>query len=147
MWSALWSASDTSRRCWPRTRCPTCGCRSVALAIGLPVTWAGIALRLWAVHTLGRYFRGVVHVQEGHQVVRNGPYRAVRHPAYSGALLAVVGLSLTYHNYAAIGVFVACVLGGVLHRIRIEERVLLTGLGKPYQDYAATTARLVPGIW
>jgi protein-S-isoprenylcysteine O-methyltransferase Ste14 len=117
------------------------------LAAGIVVAWAGIGFRLWAIHSLGRYFRGTVHVQEGHRVVRSGPYRFLRHPSYSGALLAVVGLSMAYDNVASIALFLAACLVAVLYRIRVEERVLTGALGDEYAGYAARTSRLIPGVW
>lgn len=119
----------------------------VRFAVALPVAWAGIGLRLWAIHRLGRYFRGVVHVQAGHQVVRSGPYRWLRHPAYAGALLAVVGFSLLFANVASIVLFVGATLAGIAYRIAVEERVLSEQLGSEYTDYARHTARLIPGVW
>jgi protein-S-isoprenylcysteine O-methyltransferase Ste14 len=119
----------------------------VLLGLGLVLLWTGVGFRLWAIRTLGRYFRGVVHIQEGHQVVRSGPYHYLRHPSYTGALVAVFGIGLTFANVAALVAFVGCVLLGVLYRIRVEERVLLAGLGSEYAEYAAHTRRLVPGVW
>jgi protein-S-isoprenylcysteine O-methyltransferase Ste14 len=116
-------------------------------AVALPLLWLGIGFRLWAIHTLGRFFRGVVHVQADHEVIRHGPYRLLRHPAYAGALVAVIGLALTFDNWAAFVIYIACGTAGVLYRIRVEERVLLAELGDRYRDYAATTARLVPHFW
>jgi protein-S-isoprenylcysteine O-methyltransferase Ste14 len=118
-----------------------------ALAVALPVMWLGIGFRLWAIQTLGRFFRGVVHVQADHEVVRRGPYRLMRHPAYAGALVTVVGLALTLHNWAAFVTYIVCGTAGILYRIRVEERVLLAELGDSYRDYAETTARLVPHLW
>lgn len=117
------------------------------LAIALPVLWVGIGFRLWAIHTLGRFFRGVVHVQADHEVVRRGPYRLLRHPSYAGALVAIAGLGLTFGSWASLVVYAACGTVGVLYRIRVEERVLLAELGAAYADYAATTSRLVPRVW
>jgi protein-S-isoprenylcysteine O-methyltransferase Ste14 len=117
------------------------------LLVALVCIWLGAGFRLWAIHTLGRYFRGVVHVQEGHQVVRHGPYRLVRHPAYSGLLLGVVGIALVWANAVSWLAFVGCALLSILYRIRVEERVLLAALGAEYADYAGHTRRLVPGVW
>jgi len=121
--------------------------RSALLAVATVVLWAGAGFRLWAIHSLGRYFRGVVHVQEDHQVIRTGPYRYLRHPSYAGALFAVLGIALVWANVASWVVFFGCALVGVLYRIRVEERVLVAGLGAEYVDYAAHTKRLVPGVW
>ncbi len=117
------------------------------VVLALPLMWLGIGFRLWAIHTLGPVFRGVVRVQADHEVIRRGPYRLLRHPSYAGALVAVVGLGLTFQNWAALVLYVACGTVGVLYRIRVEERVLLAELGDAYRDYAATTARLVPHVW
>ncbi|MFJ8311209.1 MULTISPECIES: methyltransferase family protein [unclassified Streptomyces] len=109
--------------------------------------WAGIGLRLWAIVTLGRFFRGTVHVQQDHQVVRSGPYRWVRHPAYSGILLAGLALGVTLDNAAALLVLLA---GGALalgYRIHVEEKLLSQALGAAYTQYAAVTRRLIPGVW
>ncbi|MFI6686960.1 methyltransferase family protein [Streptomyces sp. NPDC050485] len=109
--------------------------------------WAGIGLRLWAIVTLGRFFRGTVHVQRDHQVVRSGPYRWVRHPAYSGILLAGLALGVTLDNTAALLVLLA---GGALalgYRIHVEEKLLSQALGATYTQYTAVTRRLIPGVW
>ncbi|MFE3770703.1 methyltransferase family protein [Streptomyces sp. NPDC059122] len=113
----------------------------------LAVAWAGTALRLWAIVTLGRFFRGTVHIQHGHRVVASGPYRYVRHPAYTGFLLAAADLALLLDNAASWLVLTVCCLLAVGYRIHVEERMLLDALGEEYQAYAARTRRLVPGVW
>jgi protein-S-isoprenylcysteine O-methyltransferase Ste14 len=118
-----------------------------ALVVLLVLTWAGMALRLWSIHTLGRYFRGTVHIQEGHRVVGWGPYRHLRHPAYTGALLAALALASTYGNAASWLLVALCLALAVGYRIRVEERVLFAALGEAYEVYAARTKRLVPGVW
>lgn len=123
------------------------GGRTATLTAALLVLWAGVGFRLWAIRSLGRFFRGVVHVQADHQVVRSGPYRVLRHPSYTGALVAVLGTALTFGNVASVALLTGCNVLGVLYRIRVEERVLGTELGSAYTEYAAQTARLVPGLW
>jgi protein-S-isoprenylcysteine O-methyltransferase Ste14 len=118
-----------------------------ALTVALLVMWAGIALRLWAIHVLGRYFRGVVHIQADHRVVTAGPYRVLRHPSYAGALVAVLGLGLAFGNVVSLAALLGCALVGVVYRIRVEEGVLTSALGDDYTAYAARTNRLVPGLW
>ncbi|MFF2810094.1 methyltransferase family protein [Streptomyces sp. NPDC058000] len=119
---------------------------AVRMAV-LVVAWAGIALRLWAIVTLGRFFRGTVHIQHGHRVVTSGPYRYVRHPAYTGILLAGTDLALLLDNAASWLAFTVCCLIAVGYRIHVEERMLLDALGEEYRAYAARTRRLVPGVW
>jgi protein-S-isoprenylcysteine O-methyltransferase Ste14 len=119
------------------------GLRAVVLVVGL----AGIAFRLWAIVSLGRFFRGTVHIQTDHEVVRSGPYRWVRHPSYSGALLAAFAFEVLTGNVlaalvAAAGCAIACA-----YRIRVEERMLAESLGDAYTSYASVTSRLIPRVW
>ncbi|MDH6109650.1 protein-S-isoprenylcysteine O-methyltransferase Ste14 [Kitasatospora sp. MAP12-15] len=123
------------------------GGRTATLAAALLVLWAGVGFRLWAIRSLGRFFRGVVHVQADHQVVQSGPYRVLRHPSYTGVLVAILGTALTFGNVASIVLLTGCNALGVLYRIRVEEAVLNAELGDAYREYAGKTARLVPGLW
>ena len=116
------------------------------IAIVLLIVCGG-GFRLWSIAMLGRYFRAVVHIQENHHVVRSGPYRVLRHPSYTGLLVALLGIALLFGNYASAVVFEVLVIAGVLNRIRIEERVLLDGLGEDYAVYMRETNRLIPGVW
>lgn len=61
---------------------------------GIVLMVSGILLRQWSIAVLGPFFSGTVGVQEGQKVVETGPYRLVRHPSYTGALLTFVGLGL-----------------------------------------------------
>ena len=117
------------------------------LTLSLVLLWAGVGFRLWAIHSLGRFFRGVVHIQADHQVVTEGPYRVLRHPSYTGALVAALALALTFGNPVSLVLMFGGALVGVLYRIRVEEQVLNTALGDAYSSYSARTSRLVPGVW
>jgi protein-S-isoprenylcysteine O-methyltransferase Ste14 len=121
--------------------------RTEWLAVALVIAWCGIGLRLWSIATLGRYFHPVVHIQQNHRVVRAGPYRLLRHPSYTGLLLAVLGLSLTFANLAAIVVYNFCFIAAFVYRINVEEQVLREGLGDDYAEYMRHTYRLIPGVW
>ena len=114
---------------------------------GLLLAWAGIGLRVWAIHTLGRDFLRVVTVDPGQHVVTTGPYRYVRHPSYTGVLVTYAGLGLAQANLASIVAAVALPLVGYVRRIHIEEQALINTLGPPYEAYAAHRARLVPHVW
>ncbi|MEV4256881.1 isoprenylcysteine carboxylmethyltransferase family protein [Spirillospora sp. NPDC049652] len=107
----------------------------------------GLAVRFWAIVTLGKFFRSSVHVQEGHRVVSDGPYRFVRHPSYTGLMLLFIGASLTFGNLVALVVFLVGVSIAMLIRIRVEERVLSEELGDAYREFARTRARLIPHVW
>jgi len=112
--------------------------------LGLVVMWAGMALRLWAVQVLGRFFRITVVVQDEHRLVDEGPYRLLRHPGYAGGLLTMLGIGLAMGNWLSLLVMMAVVLLGYAYRIRVEEQALKARFGESYERYAATRWRLVP---
>jgi protein-S-isoprenylcysteine O-methyltransferase Ste14 len=71
----------------------------------------------------------------------------LRHPSYTGLLVALLGVALIIGNYASSAVFWLTVVAGILYRIRVEERMLLDGLGDDYAAYMRETSRLIPGVW
>jgi protein-S-isoprenylcysteine O-methyltransferase Ste14 len=117
------------------------------LILGVVLALLGVALRVWAVWSLGRFFQRDVVIQEGHVVWRGGPYRWLRHPAYAGNLLSYFGLGLAIGSWVGAIVLAGIAFIGHIPRIRVEEGELTRALGDSYRDYAAGTARLVPGVW
>ncbi|MGE3541974.1 MAG: isoprenylcysteine carboxylmethyltransferase family protein [Candidatus Tectimicrobiota bacterium] len=114
---------------------------------GLVLMWGGMALRLWAVQTLGRLFRTVVVLQDHHRLISDGPYRLIRHPSYAGSLLTLAGLSLALGNWLSLLVAVLCPLVGFTRRIRIEEATMQARFGDDYTAYARRTWHLLPWLW
>jgi protein-S-isoprenylcysteine O-methyltransferase len=117
------------------------------VAVGLLVFAAGLALRAWAVHELGRFFKFTVVIQPDHQVVDSGPYRLIRHPSYTGLLMAELGLGIALGTWLSIPACMAPPLIGFSLRLTHEERVLTDELGESYRAYMRRTWRLVPGLW
>jgi protein-S-isoprenylcysteine O-methyltransferase Ste14 len=117
------------------------------IAVGVAVMWVGIALRMWAIVTLGRLFRRDIQVAADQVVVRTGPYAVIRHPSYAGNLLMLAGFGIVLANWASLAAVVVIPVAGHLPRIRVEDALLIDRLGDPYREYAATTARLVPKVW
>jgi len=113
--------------------------------LGIALALAGIALRWWAVLTLGRFFTTRVVTRAGQRAVANGPYRLVRHPSYTGALLTVLGVLLSATNWLSLACFLIA-LPGFAYRIKVEEEALSAALGLPYQEYMRRTKRLVPFV-
>jgi protein-S-isoprenylcysteine O-methyltransferase len=116
-----------------------------ALAIGLFAL--GLAVRWWAIVTLGRFFTVDVTIEKDHELVERGPFRYVRHPSYTGVLLAFVGWALTLRNWGAILVVLVPIFVAFLRRMRVEESALTKALGDQYRDYIRRTKRLVPGLY
>jgi len=116
-------------------------------AIGIGLMWLGMLLRVWAIRTLGRFFRSVVMIQRDHALVTSGPYRLLRHPSYAGALLTGLGAGVIVGNWFSLAAFVLLPLIGYVRRIQIEEAALAKGLGDAYHTYATASRRLVPFVW
>lgn len=105
----------------------------------------GIAFAIWARVALGRNWSPRPSMKQEHELVTNGPYVYVRHPIYTGMLLAAFGSALTGSGFA-IGVFVlASVL--FLSRIPREEKIMLELFPNAYPQYQAKTKRLIPFVW
>jgi protein-S-isoprenylcysteine O-methyltransferase Ste14 len=121
--------------------------RGLALVASVALLWCGIALRWWSFRTLGEYFTFTVQTTDDQAVVDTGPYRWVRHPAYLGMLLAILGIGAVSGNPLTVVVLLVAVLVGVVYRIRVEEQALLASVGEPYRRYCEGRARLVPGVW
>jgi len=115
---------------------------------GMVLLILGIALRQYAVRTLGKYFTLTVSIQENHQIVEHGPYRWIRHPSYTGVLLAICGVGVILTNWASLLILVISLLASILYRIPIEERTLLASVGPAYEAYMQrTTKRLIPLVY
>jgi protein-S-isoprenylcysteine O-methyltransferase Ste14 len=120
--------------------------RSCAVA-GVVLFVAGLLLRWWAIITLGRFFTVDVTIEKDHELVERGPFRVVRHPSYTGVLLAFVGLALTLGNWAALLVILLPIGAAFIHRMNVEENALAGALGTQYTDYMRRTKRLVPFVY
>jgi protein-S-isoprenylcysteine O-methyltransferase Ste14 len=118
-----------------------------AFAAGMAILLGGLVLRGWSIRTLGDYFTGTVMVSSDQPVITSGPYRALRHPSYTGVLLACAGAGLASANWVGLAAMVLLPLPLFLWRIRAEERALLATLGDRYRGYAAHHKRLVPLVW
>jgi protein-S-isoprenylcysteine O-methyltransferase Ste14 len=114
--------------------------------VGLGIVWCGVALRLWSIRTLGRFFTYTVQTSGDQPVITAGPYRLIRHPSYAGLLIAMTGLGIFVGNWWCVLIVFAGVLPGIVYRIRVEEQALLQSLGDMYREYAATRKRLIPFI-
>jgi protein-S-isoprenylcysteine O-methyltransferase Ste14 len=117
-------------------------------AVAGAVTMAlGLAVRLWAVVTLGRSFSTFLGVHPGQTVVQHGPYRWVRHPSYTGLWLIVLGFGAGVGHWLSLAACAGVPLIGLIPRIRVEEAELTRVLGDEYHAYRRRTYRLIPGVW
>jgi protein-S-isoprenylcysteine O-methyltransferase Ste14 len=111
---------------------------------GLVVAVLAFWLIRWADVTLGENISFTVEVRPSQRLVREGPYRWVRHPIYLGALLFFGGLGLLTANVLSLGLMVGGWLVIMVPRIPREEALLLCHFGKEYQQYQQQVGRLWP---
>ena len=114
---------------------------------GCALFGAGLALRWYSISYLGRFFTVNVAIHSGHEIIDTGPYARIRHPSYSGALLAFLGLALTLTNWLSLVLIVVPILLAFGRRISVEETALSSALGSPYTNYMRRTKRLAPYIY
>jgi protein-S-isoprenylcysteine O-methyltransferase Ste14 len=115
--------------------------------VGVCLMLLGIALRWYAATILGKYFTFDVAIQTGQGLVDSGPYRYIRHPSYSGALLTLLGFGLALGNWAGLAANFCCMGFAYAYRIPVEEAALASALGEAYKQYMRRTWRLVPFLF
>jgi len=113
--------------------------------LGVILLATGLGLTVWARRHLGRNWSASVVVKEGHALVRTGPYRYVRHPIYSGILLAFLGMVLTIGEWRGL---VALLLVGVSFAVKSRaEEGRMRETFPEYAEYARGTAAIVPYVY
>ena len=113
--------------------------------VGLAIVVAGFAFAIWARWYLGSNWSAMVTVKADHTLVRGGPYRLVRHPIYTGILLALLGTALVIGEWRGI-VAVGFAFVSFLIKSRIEEARMRETFPE-YDAYARETKALVPFIY
>ena len=121
--------------------------RTLLFGVGIALMLVGVALRWYAIRVLGQYFTRDVAVRPDQPVVQSGPYRYIRHPAYSGTLLTMLGLGLTVTNWTSLVAIMVCTLLGYAYRVSVEEQALRDKIGQPYVDYMRRTRRFIPFVF
>jgi protein-S-isoprenylcysteine O-methyltransferase Ste14 len=107
----------------------------------------GVALRWYSAGILGKYFTFDIAIHGGQVLIEVGPYRYIRHPSYSGALLTLLGFGMALGNWAGLAAALFCLAAAYAYRIPIEEGALAAALGDPYRQYMRRTWRLVPFLY
>lgn len=115
------------------------------IIVGIAITYTGIGLAIWARMILGRNWSSSVTIKQDHRLIRTGPYSVVRHPIYSGILLALFG-SAVINGKIKILIFVPILLMGFLIKSRKEERFMTEQFGREYDNYRHQTKALIPFI-
>jgi len=114
-----------------------------AFAVGALVAAGGFLFTIWARIQLGRNWSGTVTIKEGHELVTSGPYALVRHPIYTGLLLAFLGSALALGEWRGV-LGLALATAAFWFKLRLEEAWMRQQFGDAYAQYARHVAALVP---
>jgi len=112
--------------------------------IGLAAFVLGLALAVWARIYLGRNWGMPMSQKIDPELVTTGPYRSVRHPIYSGIILAMIGTAVAISLYWLV---VVIMLGAYfLYSAFVEERFMIMLFPDSYPEYKRSTKMLIPFI-
>ncbi|GEK91649.1 methyltransferase family protein [Alkalibacterium kapii] len=115
--------------------------------VSIPLIVLGIIVRYSAIRQLGTSFSVNVGVPKGAELKKDGLYKYVRHPSYTGEFIMFLGVAVAIFH--PVGSFFAFVfpLSAFLYRIHMEEQVLIDSFGKDYIDYQKQTKKIIPYIY
>lgn len=114
--------------------------------VGFILLAAGLGTRLQATRTLGEYFSPVVRILPEHKLIKHGIYRHLRHPIYLGSMLAFFSVPFIFHSLYGLLV-TALAIPFILHKIQVEEQMLIEKFGDEYTDYVKKSKRLIPYVY
>jgi len=114
-------------------------------AAGAALVLGGLLFTVWARVVLGGNWSGSVTLKREHEIIRSGPYRWIRHPIYTGLLLAFVGSALARPEWRG-GLAVLIVVVALWRKLRLEERWLAELFGPAYSDYKRHSWALLPFV-
>jgi len=115
--------------------------------IGLTMIYVGIVIRIIAIVSLGQFFTVDVTIRVDHRLKKDGIYKYLRHPSYSGSLLSFIGLGLTMNNWISLLLISFSIIIAFIFRINVEEKVLIEQFGSEYMEYKKVTRGLIPFIF
>ena len=118
----------------------------VVRLIGLALSFLGFLFMNWSTMILGRQFSIDVTVQENHKLVKNGPYKYVRHPRYLGIIVLLTGIPLLFDTWYPL-LIVFFLIGILIWRIKDEEKLMLEEFENEWIQYKKETYALIPFIY
>lgn len=120
---------------------------SIVTYLGIMILVFGIITRLWSIQVLDKYFMSNMAIPSNHKLVQKGLYKHIRHPAYTGSLLCLIGFSVTLEAWISLPVVVVIFLFVCNDKMNSQEKLLIKHFGKQYELYQRFSWRLIPGIW
>ena len=114
-------------------------------ALGAGIAALGIAFAIWARRHLGENWSATITLKEGHELIRSGPYRHIRHPIYTGMLTGLAGTALALGEYRAL-LSLAIAVSAFYFKARKEERYLVQEFGDGFREHREHTGMFLPRL-
>lgn len=111
--------------------------------LGIAITILGFGLTFWARTVLGRNWSGNVTIKVDHELIRTGPYRVVRHPIYTGLIVALIGTAMARDQWRGVLAVFLLWTSFTIKRLK-EEQFMRQTFGSQYTDYARATGAIFP---
>lgn len=112
---------------------------------GFAIVALGLGFTVRARIVLGRNWSGIVTVKQDHELITSGPYRFVRHPIYTGLLVAFAGSAIARGEWRGV-LAVLIVLVGLWRKLELEERWMIETFGDAYLRYRKQVRALIPFV-
>ena len=113
--------------------------------LGVALAFAGVAFAIWARRHLGSNWSGTITLKADHELIRTGPYRWIRHPIYTGMLIAVIGTALAFGELRGILSFLI-ILAAFYRKALREERFLTQEFGEKFATHLQNTGMFLPRL-
>jgi protein-S-isoprenylcysteine O-methyltransferase Ste14 len=113
---------------------------------GLAITTAGAAFAIAARLYIGGNWSSTVTLKQDHKLIRSGPYALVRHPIYTGLIVALAGTAVAIGEVRGL-IAVPPAIAAWRHKANTEERLMQQQFGSEYEDYRHRVKGLIPFVW
>ncbi len=122
----------------------TSGPHWLLFAAGVLLSIASFVIRRKSIGALGKFWSLHVEMRAGHEFVRTGPFRWVRHPVYFSMILELLGPALMLRAWWTLAIVSAVFIPTLVYRLRIEEAAMIGQFGEAYREYRNSTPMLLP---
>lgn len=116
----------------------------LSVILGTLITLGAFSYRNWAIRTLGKFWSVHVEIRDNHSLITSGPFKNVRHPVYTAALLEAVGIVIILQAYISFIIIPLIIFPAIIYRIRIEENELIQKFKNEYEEYIKRSWPLLP---
>ena len=112
---------------------------------GVVIVALGLLFAIWARNVLGRNWSGIVTLKQDHELIRTGPYRYVRHPIYTGLLIAFAGSAIARGEWRGL-LALAIAFAALWRKLKLEEQWMIDTFGDAYRRYRDEVRALIPFV-